>query len=76
MSVLDDPGTALAEPEITAKLENWAYIAAAAMAERHDELNESDESDDFKKDFKNEKKLRGLGARARRAYKMAQRMRQ
>lgn len=71
VSIFDEPEAALANPDLPGILARWAYIAAAAMSERHDELGEAD---DFKKDFKNESRLKSLGASARKAYKLATRM--
>lgn len=70
-SIFDDPEKTLPDPDLSKVLSRWAYIAAAAMSERHDDLGEAD---DFKKDFKNEGKLKSLGASARKAYKLATRM--
>ena len=70
-SILEDPEGALSDPGLNLVLSRWAFIAAAAMSERHDDLGEAD---DYKKDFKNEGRLKSLGASARKAYKLAARM--
>ncbi len=70
-AILGDPAKALSDPDLGKVLSRWAYIGAAAMSERHDDLGEAD---DFKKDFKNEGKLKSLGASARKAYKLATKM--
>jgi hypothetical protein len=67
-TMLANPANALAEIEKTrAILSQWAKVAAIAMREWHEE---QDETDDYKKDFKNQARLTALGSKARKAYRI------
>ncbi len=58
----------LDDSQLIDSLEDYAYVVAAALHEHHD-LH--DGHDDFKRDFKNEGKLRDLSASACRAYRLS-----
>lgn len=66
--LLSAPAEVLEDPELLDSLNKFAYVAAVSLGERSDELGEAD---NFKKDFKNRKKLVALAAAARKAYRLS-----
>ena len=57
--------------DVLGMLDNLAFAAAMTMSERNLLLGETD---DYKKDFKNEQKLHALGAAARTTYRLMQKL--
>lgn len=60
----------LEDPQLVENLKRYAYVVAVAMHEHH-ELHEG--HDDFKRDFKNESKLKSLSASTCKAYRLSTR---
>lgn len=64
----------LSNPKFVVELDIYVVAAAETLHERHDEAEATENvEDDFRKDFKNEGKLRELSVKARAAYRRAQR---
>ncbi len=57
----------LEDPALVKTLRELAFLAAFTLCERNETLGEAD---DFKKDFKNQKKLLTLAAASRKSYRM------
>ena len=60
----------LEDSDLLSALDGFAYVAAVTLAERSEEQGETDQ---FKKDFKNEQALRALAIQARKTYKLSRR---
>jgi hypothetical protein len=68
-SILEDPTKALADADLDAVLSRWVKIAAVAMTRRHEDLGDDA---DYRKDLKNQQKLKELGNAAVEAFRLAQ----
>ena len=57
----------LEDASLLSRLNDFAFVASVSLGRRSDELGEADQ---FRRDFKNEQKLKSLGASAREAYRL------
>lgn len=64
-----DPVEALKDPDLNKTLKRWIRIAGVVLTKRHSNFGEED---DYRKDLKNQVKLRQLGNDAVEAYQLAQ----